>query len=164
MVFPWDFCDASSHCRSVKGDLRNMSALFTACRGSLEGFKTGAANDCFLLNICSEERNIAYNFLFHSRTIFWSLISHFTSQVRLFFVEKWKPKIFRFKNVMERRIRPKCLTFVIPQISPKIFGKIILKPLQFREDSSSARITEQMQILQHRLECISKDLKELWIA
>ena len=56
MVFPRDFCDASSHCRSVKGDLRNMSALFTACRGSLEGFKTGAANDCFLLNICSEEQ------------------------------------------------------------------------------------------------------------
>ena len=64
---------------------------------------------------------------------------------------------------MERRIR-KCLTFVIPQISSKIFGKIILKPLQFREDSSSPRITKQMQILQHRLECISKDLKELWIA
>ena len=46
----------------------------------------------------------------------------------------------------------------------KFFRKIILKPLQFREDSSSARITEQMQILQHLLECISKDLKELWIA
>ena len=54
-------------------------------------------------------------------------VSHFTSQVRLFFVEKRKPKIFGFKNVMERGIR-KCLTFVIRQISSKIFGKIILKP------------------------------------
>ena len=54
-------------------------------------------------------------------------VSHFTSQVRLFFVEKRKPKIFGFKNVMERGIR-KCLTFVIRQISSKIFGKIIVKP------------------------------------
>ena len=69
MVFPWDFCDASGHCRSVKGDLRNMSALFIACRGSLEGFKIGAPNDCFLLNICGGA-NIAYNFLFHSWIIF----------------------------------------------------------------------------------------------
>ena len=39
-------------------------------------------------------------------------------------VEKRKPKIFGFKDVMERGIR-KCLTFVIPQISSKIFGKIM---------------------------------------
>ena len=39
--------------------------------------------------------------------------SHFTPHtVRLFFVEKRKPKIFGFKNVMERGIR-KILTFVI---------------------------------------------------
>ena len=66
---------------------------------------------------------------FHSCTIFEAYlinslrfpdvqVSHFTSQVRL---------IFGFKNVMERGIR-KCLTFVIRQISSKIFGKIILKP------------------------------------
>ena len=66
---------------------------------------------------------------FHSCTIFEAYlinslrfpdvqVSHFTSQVRLF---------FGFKNVMERGIR-KCLTFVIRQISSKIFGKIILKP------------------------------------
>ena len=54
-------------------------------------------------------------------------VSHFTSQVRLFFVEKRKPKIFGFKNLMERAIS-KCLTFVIRQILSKIFGKIILKP------------------------------------
>ena len=60
---------------------------------------------------------------------------------------------------MERRIR-KCLTFVIPQIWSKIFQENNTQAL----DSSSARITEQMQILQHLLECISKDLKELWIA
>ena len=38
--------------------------------------------------------------------------SHFTPQVGLFFVEKGKPKLFGFKNVMERGIR-KILTFVI---------------------------------------------------
>ena len=54
IVFPWDFFDSSGHCRNVKGDLRNMSALFIACRG--EGVKTGAPNDCFLLNICSEKQ------------------------------------------------------------------------------------------------------------
>ena len=54
---------------------------------------------------------------------------HFTSQVRLFFVEKRKPKIFGLKNAMKREIK-KFLTFVmIRQIASKIFGKIILKPL-----------------------------------
>ena len=64
---------------------------------------------------------------FHSCTIFEAYlinslrfpevqVLHFTSQVRLFFVEKRKPKIFGFKNVMERGIR-KCLNFVIRQIS-----------------------------------------------
>ena len=38
--------------------------------------------------------------------------SHFTPQVRLFLVEKRKPKVFGFKNVMERGIK-KILTFVI---------------------------------------------------
>ena len=75
---------------------------------------------------------------FHSRAIFEAYlinsfrfpevqVSHFTFQVRLFFVEKRKPKILGFKNVMERGIS-KCLTFVIRQILSKIFGKIILKP------------------------------------
>ena len=53
--------------------------------------------------------------------------SHFNFQVRLFVVEKRKPKISRFKN-MKRGIR-KFLTFIIRYISSKIFGKIILKPL-----------------------------------
>ena len=35
---------------------------------------------------------------------------------------------FRIKNVMERGIR-KILTIVIRYIAPKIFGKILLKPL-----------------------------------
>ena len=75
---------------------------------------------------------------FHSCTIFEAYlinslrfpevqVLHFASQVRLFFVEKRKPKIFGFKNVMERAIS-KCLTFVIRQILSKIFGRIILKP------------------------------------
>ena len=71
------------------------------------------------------------------------------------FVQKWKPKIFGSKNVMERGIS-KILT-------SKIFGKIILKPL-YRRDPSSPRMTEQVQILKRRLECISRDLKVLWIA
>ena len=64
---------------------------------------------------------------FHSCTIFEAYLInslrfpevqvwHFTSQVRLFFVEKRKPKIFGFKNGIGRRIR-KCLNFVIRQIS-----------------------------------------------
>ena len=71
------------------------------------------------------------------------------------FVQKWKPKLFGSKNVMERGIS-KILT-------SKIFGKIILKPL-YRRDPSSPRMTEQVQILKRRSECISRDLKVLWIA
>ena len=76
----------------------------------------------------------------------WRLISHFTPQVRLFFVEKRKPKSFGLKNATKRGIR-KCLTFLLRQIAgSKMFGKIILKPLQIRKDSSSPRMTEQIQI------------------
>ena len=64
---------------------------------------------------------------------------------------------------MERGIR-KCPTYVIRQITSKIFGKIILKPLLFRKVSSSPRMTEQIQILQRRFECISRDVKVLWVA
>ena len=48
--------------------------------------------------------------------------SHFTFQVRLFFVEKKEPKLFSFKNVVARGIR-KFLTFVIRQVSSKISEK-----------------------------------------
>ena len=61
-------------------------------------------------------------------------------------VEKRKPKIFGFKNVIERGIR-KILTFVIRYIESKMFGKIRLKPLLFREVSSFPRMTKQIQIL-----------------
>ena len=47
--------------------------------------------------------------------------AHFTAQVRLFFVQKWIPKTFRFKNVW--RGIGKILTFVISSIASKIFGK-----------------------------------------
>ena len=47
------------------------------------------------------------------------------------------------------------------QISSKIFGEIMLKPLQFRKDSSSPGMTEQIQILQRCLECFSRDVKVL---
>ena len=58
---------------------------------------------------------------FHSSTIFkrenpydflkFIKFLHFTPQVKLFFVERRKPKISGFKNAMKRGIR-KCLTFV----------------------------------------------------
>ena len=38
--------------------------------------------------------------------------SHFTAQVRLFFVQKRKPNILGFRNVKERRMG-KIITFVI---------------------------------------------------
>ena len=40
------------------------------------------------------------------------------------------------------------------------FGKIVMKP-EFQKDSSCPRITEQIQILQLRLEYFSRDLKVL---
>ena len=88
-------------------------------------------------------------------------------QARLFFVEKRKPKIFGRKNVMKGGIR-KCLTtLVIRQIASKIFGKIILKPSCIVTKTliiTSPRMTKQIQILKRHLECISTDLKVLWIA
>ena len=47
-----------------------MSALFTACRGSLEGFKTEGTQKLFSVKYLFGGANIAYNFLFHSYTIF----------------------------------------------------------------------------------------------
>ena len=45
---------------------------------------------------------------------------------------------------MERGIR-KISTFVIGKIPTNIFEKIIQKPLQFRKDSSTPKMTEQIQ-------------------
>ena len=56
------------------------------------------------------------------------------------------------------------ITYVIRLTVSKIWGKIILKPLKFRTNSRSTRMTEQIQTLQLLLECISRDLKVLWIA
>ena len=44
-------------------------------------------------------------------SITWGRLKMCRWQVRLFLVEKMKPKLFGFKNEMEREIR-KCLTFV----------------------------------------------------
>ena len=38
-------------------------------------------------------------------------VSHFTAQIRLLFVQKRKPQIFGFKNVMEKGIK-KIFNFV----------------------------------------------------
>ena len=56
-----------------------------------------------------------YNFLSLSNKslrFFGVFFSHFTPQVRIFFVEKKKPNIFGFKNLMESENR-KILTFVM---------------------------------------------------
>ena len=76
------------------------------------------------------------------------------------FSQKRKPKIFGFKNVIKRGIR-KILTFIKGSIASKIFDKITLKPLYFRKASSSPRKTESIQILQRRLDFISRDLRVL---
>ena len=44
--------------------------------------------------------------------------SHFSAQVRLFFLQKRKPKIFGFENKTERRIR-KILTLVFKNFQGK---------------------------------------------
>ena len=97
------------------------------------------------------------------RTIFLTLIFALYFPSYAIFCRKEEPKIFGFKNLMERGIR-KCLTSVIRQISSKMFGKIIIKPLKFSKDWSSPWVAEQIQILQRRLECFSRALKVLWIA
>ena len=57
--------------------------------------------------------------------------SHFTPFIRLIFVEKRQPKIFGFKDVMERSERGirKILTFLKRSIASKILAKITLKQL-----------------------------------
>ena len=75
---------------------------------------------------------------FHSDTIFETCLKNslrfcevkffiFYSLCKANFRVKRKPKMFGFKNVIEREVR-KILTFVKHAIVPKIFGKITLKP------------------------------------
>ena len=74
--------------------------------------------------------------------------SHFTSQVRLVFVEKREYKMFGTKNVMERGMI-KCLTFVIRQISSKIFGKITSKgKVQLGNPKSDPTVAYESFLLQ----------------
>ena len=51
-----------------------------------------------------------------SRTIFWSLIFQIVLRLQVWLLCKRKPKIFVFKNVMERGIR-KIPTFKIREIA-----------------------------------------------
>ena len=62
---------------------------------------------------------IIYYFIYEIRYNFLKFnlaISHFTRQVRVFFIKKRKPKIFGFKNMMERGIR-KILSFVMHPVN-----------------------------------------------
>ena len=80
------------------------------------------------------------------RTIFLTLIFALYFPSYAIFRRKEEPKIFGFKNLMERGIR-KCLTSVIRQISSKMFGKIIIKPLQFPKDWTDANFTAPPRML-----------------
>ena len=75
-----------------------------------------APNDCFLLNICSEKQILPRLFyslraVKHPSDYRKYSFSHFTLQVRLFFVEERKPKIFGIKNVIEKGITEKNSLF-----------------------------------------------------
>ena len=114
---------------------------------------SGASSDCFLQNICSENQifprifyylRTAKNFettvpfevyLINSLRFFEGLFSLFTCQVRIFFNDKRKTKIFALKTVMERGII-KFLIFVIRQISSKNFREIISSPCNFEKNSN----------------------------
>ena len=54
------------------------------------------------------------------------------------------------------------------EIASKIFGKMILKPLQFQKDFKSfprmTAGTDKNFYIYHRLECICKGLKVLWMV
>ena len=50
--------------------------------------------------------------------------SHFSPQVKLFFVEKGKPKTFGFENaIMERGIKKKILLSLYFKMRPQFSGK-----------------------------------------
>ena len=71
-------------------------------------FKT-AKNFWMTVSFICNFQSLSNKFL----TIFWSFnFSHFTPQARLLFERKRKPKIFGFKNVMERGIK-NVFTFVM---------------------------------------------------
>ena len=105
---------------------------------------SGVPNDCFLWIICSKKQILprisSWGLLeisgwpFHTGTIFEAYFinphynflkfnfSHFTRHAGLIFARN--PKIFLFKNVMDRGLR-KNLIFVKRQIASKTFGKLI---------------------------------------
>ena len=102
--------------------------------------------DCFLYNICLEKQILPWPF--HSCTIFETYVINslrfseayfFTFPSYAVFRRQRKPKIFGFKNVIERGVT-KILTFVKEQIVSKIFGKIILKVKEFDQFGSSVTL------------------------
>ena len=109
-----------------------------------------APNDCFLWNICSEKQ-ILPRIFYHLRTAknFWvnvPLMYNFWSLSNKFIMIFWS-LIFTFHLLVRLFSMEKRKNFVILQIAPKILGKIIPKPLYFPKDSSSLRMTKQLQIL-----------------
>ena len=123
---------------SLKGQLPTLAPPRGTQRLFSVKYMFGEANKYCLEIFVTWERLKISRWPYHSCAIFEAYLinslrfsdvyfSHFTSQVRLFFVEKRKPIIFGLKTAMEKEIR-KFLTFVVLQIASKIFGKIILKP------------------------------------
>ena len=102
-----------------------------------------------------------YNFRSESNkcpTIFSKFIfSHFTPEVRLFFAEKRKPKIFGFKNVMERGVR-KCR-------ENSTQGLEISKRLMFpQDDRTDTKFTVPFRMLFQRSKSILDRLKRVFSA
>ena len=77
-------------------------------------------------------------------TIFWSLnFIHFTPQIRLFFLEKTKPKpLFGHKNVMERGIRKN--SHLRNKMLKTFSGKYYRIPRNFEKTRISPRMTERI--------------------
>lgn len=93
-------------------------------------------------------------------TIFCNLTFHISlPRLCYFFV---KNENLKFENETERGIR-KIFTFVKILSVPKIFGNWYC-PCDFKNTQVTLRTIEQIQILKHRLESITRDLKVLWIA
>ena len=146
---------------------------------------SGAPNVCFLWNICSEKQMLPRIFYylrtpkqtrwsFHSCTIFETYLinslqfsevkfSHVTSQVRLFFLEKRKPKIFGLKKCNgERNQKMSHFRDTSNCISNFRENNTQDNAISKRLNASSSGMTEQIQTLYRHLECISGHLCARW--
>ena len=112
---------------------RSFAVFLISCQGY--------PNDCFLWIICSKKQILPRIFFLRTTRNFWMTVP-FRYNFRIYFINPHynflkfnfshftryaglNPKIFLFKNVMERGLR-KNLIFVKRQIASNTFGKLIL--------------------------------------